>query len=183
MVLHDCLDEAKVSVERSKTTGLPEDDVVVDTKLTMRAACLQDDLSVALPAFSRKRGPEAAALVQLQQYVSFNTTNCICILSRLSTAMTSAITITTTVLITSSSTTAADGRTLLAPASYRRTLGCWLADRGFDGDPRTIKGALTFLVPIILDGIFNKFLPQVFAPNGIRMLQVRRGWSYGSVCC
>lgn len=44
--------------------------------------------------------------------------------------------------------------------------------RGFDGDPRTLKGALTFLVPIILDGLFNKVLPQVFAPNGIRLLQV-----------
>lgn len=32
-------------------------------------------------------------------------------------------------------------------------------------------GLLTFLIPIILDGIFQKLLPKVFAPNTISMLQ------------
>ena len=33
------------------------------------------------------------------------------------------------------------------------------------------EGIVTFLIPIILDGIFSKLLPQVFAPNVISMLQ------------
>ena len=37
--------------------------------------------------------------------------------------------------------------------------------RSFDG------GFLTFVLPIILDGIFSKLLPAVFSTNGIRMLQ------------
>lgn len=37
--------------------------------------------------------------------------------------------------------------------------------RQFDG------GFLTFILPIILDTFFNKFLPQIFSPNCIRMLQ------------
>ncbi len=32
-------------------------------------------------------------------------------------------------------------------------------------------GLLTFLIPIILDGIFHKLLPKLFAPNTIAMLQ------------
>jgi 2-polyprenyl-6-methoxyphenol hydroxylase-like FAD-dependent oxidoreductase len=32
-------------------------------------------------------------------------------------------------------------------------------------------GLLTFLIPIILDGIFNKIFPKIFAPNTIAMLQ------------
>jgi kynurenine 3-monooxygenase len=32
-------------------------------------------------------------------------------------------------------------------------------------------GTVRFLVPIILDGIFSKLLPSVFAPNIIRMIQ------------
>ena len=32
-------------------------------------------------------------------------------------------------------------------------------------------GVLTFLLPIILDGIFHNMLPKVFAPNTITMLQ------------
>jgi 2-polyprenyl-6-methoxyphenol hydroxylase-like FAD-dependent oxidoreductase len=34
-----------------------------------------------------------------------------------------------------------------------------------------VEGILTFLVPIILDGIFSKLMPQIFAPNVISMLQ------------
>jgi 2-polyprenyl-6-methoxyphenol hydroxylase-like FAD-dependent oxidoreductase len=33
------------------------------------------------------------------------------------------------------------------------------------------EGLMTFLIPIILDGIFSKLAPQVFAPNIISMLQ------------
>jgi kynurenine 3-monooxygenase len=34
-----------------------------------------------------------------------------------------------------------------------------------------VEGILTFLIPIIFDGIFSKILPQVFAPNVISILQ------------
>ncbi|KAL3919443.1 MAG: hypothetical protein SGILL_003749, partial [Bacillariaceae sp.] len=34
-----------------------------------------------------------------------------------------------------------------------------------------VEGVFTFLIPIILDGIFSKILPQVFQPNIISMLQ------------
>jgi 2-polyprenyl-6-methoxyphenol hydroxylase-like FAD-dependent oxidoreductase len=34
-----------------------------------------------------------------------------------------------------------------------------------------VEGVLTFLIPIILDGIFSKLLPTVFGPNVISMLQ------------
>lgn len=34
-----------------------------------------------------------------------------------------------------------------------------------------LGGILTFLIPIILDGIFSNIFPQVFAPNVISMLQ------------
>ena len=34
-----------------------------------------------------------------------------------------------------------------------------------------VSGTIRFLVPIILDGIFSKLLPVVFAPNIIRMIQ------------
>ncbi len=41
-------------------------------------------------------------------------------------------------------------------------------------------GFLTFLLPIILDGIFSKMLPKVFAPNTIAMLQ-RQGITFTGI--
>ena len=34
-----------------------------------------------------------------------------------------------------------------------------------------VGGFVGFVLPIILDGIFNKLAPWLFAPNNIRMLQ------------
>jgi hypothetical protein len=34
-----------------------------------------------------------------------------------------------------------------------------------------LAGIFSFLIPIILDGIFQKLAPQVFAPNVIAMIQ------------
>lgn len=34
-----------------------------------------------------------------------------------------------------------------------------------------VLGAFTFIIPLIMDSIFFKVLPQVFAPNVIRVLQ------------
>jgi kynurenine 3-monooxygenase len=34
-----------------------------------------------------------------------------------------------------------------------------------------IAGVVNFLIPIILDGIFQKLAPQIFAPNVISMIQ------------
>ena len=34
-----------------------------------------------------------------------------------------------------------------------------------------LPGVFTFLIPIILDAIFNKLAPEIFAPNIISMLQ------------
>ena len=41
--------------------------------------------------------------------------------------------------------------------------------RSFDG--KGPVGFLTFVMPIILDTLFNKLIPSVFSPNGIQMLQ------------
>jgi kynurenine 3-monooxygenase len=41
-------------------------------------------------------------------------------------------------------------------------------------------GVITFLIPIILDSIFSKFLPQLFTPNVINMLQ-REGLTFTQV--
>jgi 2-polyprenyl-6-methoxyphenol hydroxylase-like FAD-dependent oxidoreductase len=41
--------------------------------------------------------------------------------------------------------------------------------RSFDG--KGPAGFFTFVLPIILDTLFNKLLPSVFSPNGIQMLQ------------
>lgn len=41
-------------------------------------------------------------------------------------------------------------------------------------------GVITFLIPIILDSIFSKFLPAIFTPNIINMLQ-REGWTFSGV--
>ena len=41
--------------------------------------------------------------------------------------------------------------------------------RSFDG--KGPVGFLTFVLPIILDTLFNKLIPSVFSPNGIQMLQ------------
>ncbi|GAX27409.1 hypothetical protein FisN_23Hh131 [Fistulifera solaris] len=41
-------------------------------------------------------------------------------------------------------------------------------------------GVFTFLIPIILDSIFSKFLPAIFTPNIINMLQ-REGWTFSGV--
>lgn len=40
-----------------------------------------------------------------------------------------------------------------------------------DLDRPGVAGTFSFLIPIILDGIFSKLLPQVFAPNIIALLQ------------
>ena len=42
---------------------------------------------------------------------------------------------------------------------------------GFDYDAKTTEGFLRFILPLILDGVFHKHLPRLFAPNGIRLLQ------------
>jgi hypothetical protein len=34
-----------------------------------------------------------------------------------------------------------------------------------------VQGVFTFLIPIILDGVFSKLLPTVFSPNIISMIQ------------
>ena len=34
-----------------------------------------------------------------------------------------------------------------------------------------VSGVFTFLIPVILDGIFHKLAPQLFAPNIIAMIQ------------
>ena len=41
--------------------------------------------------------------------------------------------------------------------------------RGFDG------GFLTFVLPLILDGMFHRAFPSVFMPNTIQMLQKKTG--------
>ena len=46
--------------------------------------------------------------------------------------------------------------------------------RGFDG------GFLTFVLPLILDGVFNKLAPWLFMPNTIQMMQ-RPDWSFSRV--
>jgi hypothetical protein len=46
--------------------------------------------------------------------------------------------------------------------------------RGFDG------GFLTFVLPLILDGVFHKALPNVFMPNTIQMLQ-KEDWTFSRV--
>ena len=38
-------------------------------------------------------------------------------------------------------------------------------------DKPGIKGVFSFLIPVILDGIFHKLAPQIFGPNIISMLQ------------
>ena len=40
-----------------------------------------------------------------------------------------------------------------------------------DLDRPGVIGAITFIIPIILDSIFNKINPKLFAPNIIKMLQ------------
>ena len=45
--------------------------------------------------------------------------------------------------------------------------------KSFDG------GFATFVLPIILDSIFNKAMPWLFAPNGIRMRDDSRTFSGG----
>ena len=44
----------------------------------------------------------------------------------------------------------------------------------FDYDAKTTEGFLRFVLPLILDGIFHRYLPALFAPNGIRLLQDHR---------
>ena len=44
--------------------------------------------------------------------------------------------------------------------------------RGFDR-PGTI-GFATFILPLILDGIFHGMMPRIFSPNTIAMLQASR---------
>ena len=46
--------------------------------------------------------------------------------------------------------------------------------RSFDG------GFLTFVLPLILDGIFSKLLPNVFMPNTIQMTQ-KYDWRFSQV--
>ena len=46
--------------------------------------------------------------------------------------------------------------------------------RGFDG------GFLTFVLPLILDGIFHKLAPALFMPNTIQMLQ-KQDWTFSDV--
>lgn len=46
--------------------------------------------------------------------------------------------------------------------------------RGFDG------GFLTFVLPLILDGIFHSLAPALFAPNTIQMLQ-KEDWTFSRV--
>ena len=46
--------------------------------------------------------------------------------------------------------------------------------RGFDG------GFLTFVLPLILDGIFHRAFPKVFMPNTIQMLQ-KEDWTFSRV--
>merc|ERR1712094_139656 len=41
--------------------------------------------------------------------------------------------------------------------------------RSFDG--KGPAGFFSFVLPIILDTLFNKLFPSVFSPNGIQMLQ------------
>ncbi|GAB5037954.1 fad dependent oxidoreductase [Nannochloropsis oceanica] len=44
----------------------------------------------------------------------------------------------------------------------------------FDYDAKTTEGFLRFILPLILDGIFHRYFPTIFAPNGIRLLQDHR---------
>ena len=46
--------------------------------------------------------------------------------------------------------------------------------RGFDG------GFLTFVLPLLLDGVFHKALPKVFMPTTIQMLQ-KEDWTFSRV--
>lgn len=46
--------------------------------------------------------------------------------------------------------------------------------QGFDG------GFLTFVLPLILDGIFHRAFPKVFMPNTIQMLQ-KEDWTFSRV--
>ena len=43
-----------------------------------------------------------------------------------------------------------------------------------------IPGVFSFLIPVILDGIFHKITPQIFSPNVITMLQ-REDMTFGQV--
>lgn len=49
------------------------------------------------------------------------------------------------------------------------------AQAGFDYDAKTKEGFARFILPLILDSIFHRLAPKVFAPNGIRLLQARAG--------
>lgn len=44
----------------------------------------------------------------------------------------------------------------------------------FDYNANTLEGFLRFVLPLILDGIFHRYFPAFFAPNGIRLLQDHR---------
>lgn len=44
---------------------------------------------------------------------------------------------------------------------------------GFDYDAKTAAGFARFILPLILDSVFHRLAPKVFAPNGIRLLQAR----------
>jgi 2-polyprenyl-6-methoxyphenol hydroxylase-like FAD-dependent oxidoreductase len=46
--------------------------------------------------------------------------------------------------------------------------------RGFDG------GFLTFVLPLILDGVFHKAFPKLFSPNTIAMLQ-KEDWTFSRI--
>lgn len=46
--------------------------------------------------------------------------------------------------------------------------------RSFDG------GFLTFVLPLILDGMFHKMAPALFMPNTIQMLQ-KEDWTFSQV--
>jgi hypothetical protein len=48
-----------------------------------------------------------------------------------------------------------------------------LLQAGFDYDAKTKEGFARFILPLILDSIFHRLAPKVFAPNGIRLLQAR----------
>jgi 2-polyprenyl-6-methoxyphenol hydroxylase-like FAD-dependent oxidoreductase len=73
----------------------------------------------------------------------------------------------------------ADGDTSLALPQYSKKR---VADakalvdlsRSFDG------GFMTFVLPLIVDSIFNKVAPWLFMPNTIQMLQ-REEWSFSAI--
>jgi hypothetical protein len=120
-------------------------------------------LCKALPLYSKRRGPEAKALVEFQVRVR---------------------------VVRSHMCMAWSSSAVPAPHIYTYTPGritnnhththiYMNTQAGFDYDAKTKEGFLRFILPLILDSIFHRLAPRVFAPNGIRLLQVG---GYISMC-